>query len=120
MINQKERQWAAASYLGPMSLLILIAERDRWYVAHHARRATILFLVSIIVWVISSIRWLEYLVLAMMIAGFLSALMGEEFKLPILSEVADNRLDKKQFERYWSRMTQWMKSIIKAHSEPKK
>lgn len=97
----REKELAALSYLWVFSLVMLLAKRDSLFIQHHARRGVVLFILSLLLWPVAVLRYGEFVVLALMILGFVSAATGSENNLPILSEIADGTLSKKHFKRYW-------------------
>lgn len=88
---------AAVSYLWILSIIILLVKKDSDYVRFHARQGVVLFGISIVVGIIGIPLWfLFWLVglinLAIFIAvviGFIKALGGERYKLPIVGDLAE-------------------------------
>ena len=82
---QKNKDVAAFSYVWVMSVIVYVARRDSSFVRFHATQAMILFAVSIPVWFIPYIgRYLELLVLAAAVLGFMAAAQGEWKRLPLV------------------------------------
>jgi uncharacterized membrane protein len=98
---KREKEYSALSYLWIFSLFILLAKRDDSFIQHHARRGFVLFVLSILLWLVPVLRYGEFLVLALMIFGFIKAAMGEENTLPVLSEIADGNLRARHIKHYW-------------------
>lgn len=106
MVTQEERgerQFAALSYLWIFSLFILVAKRGNPFIQHHARRGSVLFLLSIVFWFISYLWYAEFLILALAIFGFIQAATGNENDTPVLAEIADGSLKKRDLKSYWSK-----------------
>jgi len=101
-VEKNQNQLAALSYLWIFSLLILLAKRDNPFIQHHARRGTVLFLVSLVLWFVPILQWGEFAILALAIYGFIQASMGDENKTPILSELSDGTLKRADLGRYIS------------------
>lgn len=90
---EKNKDVAAASYLWLLSLVVLYKRRDSPFVQHHAKQATWLFVLSILLWMIPGIgHLLEFFVLAGMIIGFLSAAQGRTHDLPLIGALAKGTL----------------------------
>lgn len=75
-LNHRERQWAALSYVWIFGPVILFAKQGNPYIEHHAKRGLWLFLASIIIWPIPVIYYAEFIVLVLMVLGFISAATG--------------------------------------------
>jgi len=105
-----ERQFAALGYLWIFSLIILAAKRHNAFIQHHARRATVLFILSLLIWWIPYIWYGEFLILALAIFGFIQAAMGRENQTPILSELADGTLKRQDFQLY-------IQKVLRAQAE---
>jgi len=99
--KSNEREIAAFSYLWIFSILILLGKRDNEFIQHHARRASVLFLLSLILWAVPFLRYGEFLILVLMIFGFITAAQGNENSTPILSEFADGALRPMHIKHYW-------------------
>ena len=99
--EKRERELASISYLWIFSLFILLAKRDNDFIQHHARRGFVLFIFSIVFWLVPILNYGEFAVLALAIFGFISAVQGNENTIPILSEIADGTLRIKHLQHYW-------------------
>ncbi len=99
--EKRERELASISYLWIFSVLILIGKRDNEFIQHHARRGVVLFVLSIVFWLVPMLHYGEFAVLALAIFGFISAAQGNENTIPILSEIADGTLRVKHLKHYW-------------------
>ncbi|MFC1732591.1 hypothetical protein ACFL6I_20000 [candidate division KSB1 bacterium] len=99
--NRSERELAAISYLSILSVIVLLSKRDSVFIQHHARRGFVLFLLSILFWAFPALHYGEFLILVLMILGFIKAAIGEENALPVLSEIADGTLRFRHLKHYW-------------------
>jgi uncharacterized membrane protein len=99
--ERDEKELAALSYLWLFSLIILVAKRSNPFIQHHARRATILFLLSLVVWFVPYIQYGEFVILALCVFGFVQASMGNENHTPVLSELADGTLSRRDVRHYF-------------------
>ena len=90
------------SYVWIFSLLILFGKRDSEFIQHHARRGTVLFFLSLIIWALPLLRYGEFLILVICVLGFITAATGNENNLPLLSEISDGTISAKHFKNYWA------------------
>lgn len=111
--RSNEREIAAFSYLWIFSILILLGKRDNEFIQHHARRASVLFLLSLILWAVPFLRYGEFLILVFMVFGFITAAQGNENSTPILSEFADGALRLKHIKYYWQSLKYGIIKIFK-------
>jgi len=80
---------AALSYLWLLSVVMLLVKKDDPFVQFHAKQGVVLFLCSIVLWVIPVVGWLlNMLVTIAVIVGFIMAIQGKEYKLPVVSDLA--------------------------------
>ena len=115
--KSNEREIAAFSYLWIFSILILLGKRDNEFIQHHARRASVLFLLSLILWAVPFLRYGEFLILVLMIFGFITAAQGNENSTPILSEFADGALRPTHIKHYWKVLKYGIIKIFKPRFE---
>lgn len=81
---------AALSYLWILSIVMLLVKKDDDYVKFHARQGLILFIASVIFWFIPVLGWiLNILVVILVIVGFIKALSGERWKMPLIGDLAE-------------------------------
>ena len=88
---------AAISYLWILSIIILLVKKDSDYVKFHARQGVVLFAASVIISIVSFIipflfliTWiLQLAILAAVIVGFIQALGGKRYKLPVVGDLAE-------------------------------
>lgn len=86
----EERLMAALSYLWLLSVVILILKKDNPFITFHAKQGLVLFIASIILWLIPLFGWLlEILVIFGILVGLLKALAGEEYRLPLVADLAE-------------------------------
>lgn len=88
---------AAVSYLWILSIVILIVKKDSDYVTFHARQGVVLFGISVVISIISFIipllffvTWILQLgIFIAVVIGFIKALGGERYKLPVVGGLAE-------------------------------
>lgn len=80
---------AALSYVWIISVVMLVIKKDDEFVKFHAKQGLILFIASFI-GVIPVIGWFIWAVIVvLMIIGFIKALGGERYKIPVLGDLAE-------------------------------
>ena len=99
--ERNEKELAALGYLWIFGLIILIGKRGSPFIQHHARRGTVLFVLSLALWPIAILRYGEFVVLALALFGFIQAATGNENHTPILSEIADGSFGKRDLRHYY-------------------
>lgn len=88
---------AAISYLWILSVIILFVKKDDDYVTFHAKQGTVLFAVSVVLWILGLILFfllpllgiLNLAVLVAVIVGFIQALSGKRYKMPVVGDLAE-------------------------------
>lgn len=87
---------AAISYLWILSIIILLVKKDSDYVKFHARQGVVLFAVSVILSIanfipfVIFISWIgNLIILVAVIVGFIQALGGNRYKLPVVGDLAE-------------------------------
>ena len=81
---------AAVSYLWLLSVVVLFIKKGDSYVTFHAKQGLVLFIDTVIFTIIPILGWLMNLVVfIMIIVGFIKALSGEKYKLPIVADIAE-------------------------------
>ncbi|MFA6553485.1 MAG: hypothetical protein WCT27_03580 [Patescibacteria group bacterium] len=86
---QDSNLMAALSYVWVLSIIMLILKKDDEFVKFHAKQGLILFLFSF-VGVIPFIGWAVWIVVVIaMVFGFIKALSGERFKVPLVGDLAE-------------------------------
>lgn len=89
----KNKDVAAISYLWILSVVVLYARRDSPFIQYHAKQGAWLFLLSIPTWLIPGVgQYLEFIILAGMIIGFLNAAQGRYHDVPIIGALAKGTL----------------------------
>jgi len=87
--NSDSNLMAALSYVWILSVVMLIIKKDDEFVKFHARQGLILFIVSFI-GVIPVIGWFIWLIVVVFeIIGFIKALSGERYKVPVVGDIAE-------------------------------
>lgn len=89
-INQNKLA-AAGSYFWCFSVVFLFARRDSQFVQFHAKQALLLFVLSVVFWLIPYLYILNILVFAAMAVGFITASQGEYYSIPIISGLIRNK-----------------------------
>jgi len=88
--SQENKLLAAISYLWILSIIILLVKKDSKLVQFHAKQGFILFVASVIFWFIPILGWiLNLVVLVLVVVGFIKALSGEYWKVPLVSSLAE-------------------------------
>lgn len=88
---------AAVSYLWILSIIILIVKKDDDYVTFHARQGTVLFGVSVILWIIGIplffllplIGLINLVIFVAIVIGFIQAISGKRYKMPVVGDLAE-------------------------------
>lgn len=91
---QDDKVYAALSYMWILVLIPLLTKRDRPFVHFHARQGFVLFLGEFIIFIVSMIPVLGWIVgfvgwiLAGIVSvlGILAALSGREWQIPVISD----------------------------------
>lgn len=93
----QNRLVAALAWLWVLSAIILLVKKDSPFVQFHARQGFVVFLLSIVLWILFGIigpfAWplqqlLKFAVFLMIVAGFIQALRGRWWTLPVLGSLA--------------------------------
>lgn len=98
---EENRQLAALSYLWVFSVIVLLARRESPFARWHARQAAVLFFISIAVWFLPLARYMELVLLAFMVVGFIEAAMGNIYRLPLIGLIAEGRLRWTDVQKGW-------------------
>jgi fumarate reductase subunit D len=97
---------AALSYAWILSVFVYFWKKESPFVRFHAKQGIVLFILSILVWLIPFVgRFLELLILALMVLGFLGAAQGQWKELPIIGDMASGR---------WSHVRQSWKDVVQS------
>lgn len=103
---QENKDIAALGYVWILSVFVYFWKKDSPFVRFHAKQGIVLFILSILLWVVPVAgRFLELLVLALMVLGFLGAAQGQWKDLPIIGDIASGR---------WSHVRQSWKDIVQS------
>lgn len=95
-MSSERKIWAALSYLWLLSILVLIFKKGDSFVAFHAKQGLVLFLISVVLTLVPAPFWLlgifwqllQVGVIILLIWGILKALSGEQYKLPLVGDLA--------------------------------
>lgn len=87
--NSDSNLMAALSYVWVLSIVMLFIKKDDEFVKFHAKQGLILFIASF-VGVIPFFGWFIWLIVVVLdIVGFIKALSGEKFKIPVVGDLAE-------------------------------
>ena len=92
---------AAMGYVWIFSIIILLARRESPFIQLHARQGLVLFLMSLVLWPLEITRYLEFVVLALALLGFIQAATGKEYRIPVIADIAEGKIGIKDLKRYW-------------------
>lgn len=96
---QENKDLAAFSYLWVMSVFVYLAKKDSAFVRFHALQGITLFALSVVVWFVPFVgRFLELIVLALAVIGFIGAVQGQWKELPVIGAFAHGKGWKKSRE----------------------
>lgn len=85
---------AAFSYIWIMSVIIFASRRDSKFVQYHSKQGIILFLLSVITYLIPwAGKFLAMLVVAGMLLGFINAAQGRYADVPIVGDLSRGKLN---------------------------
>jgi uncharacterized membrane protein len=92
--GQDSNLMAALSYVWVLSVVMLVIKKDDEFVKFHAKQGTVLFVASVISWILALIVWilgpiLGIVILIGCIIGFIKAISGEKYKLPVVGDLAE-------------------------------
>jgi uncharacterized membrane protein len=87
----------AISYIGIIAVVMLLVKKDSEYVQFHAKQGTVLFIGEVILGIVGTFIWVLFFVWGLVwlvfllasIIGFIKALSGEKYKLPVVGDLAD-------------------------------
>jgi len=97
---EENKDMAALSYAWILSLVVFVTRRNSPFVRFHAKQGIILFILSIVFWMIPYVgRLLELVVLAFCAFGFIAAAQGQWKDLPFIGAMA--RGDWKTLRNTW-------------------
>jgi len=103
---ERNKDVAAMSYLWILSVVVMYARKDSPFIQYHAKQGLWLFLISIPVWIIPGIgHYLEFIVLAGMIIGFLNAAQGKMHDVPVIGDLAKGTLTLRDI---WRKVVGWV------------
>lgn len=98
---QKNKDVAALSYLWLFSIIVLLSRRDSPFVRLHAKQGTVLFILSLVLWPFPILHYGEFLLLALMVLGFIEAVTGNPYEIPVIANIAEGRLRLHHFKKAW-------------------
>ena len=88
---------AAISYIGVISVIVLLVKKDSDFVQFHAKQGTVLFIAEVVwmvitmfLWFLLFVSWIVWLVfLAATVIGFIKAYSGDRYKMPVIGDLAE-------------------------------
>lgn len=82
---------AALSYIGLLSVVMLLVKKEDKFVQFHAKQGVVLFIGNILAMVIPVLGWMliNPIVIIVEIVGFIMAIQGKEYKLPVIGDLAE-------------------------------
>lgn len=88
---------AALSYVSVLAVVMLLVKKDSDYVKFHAKQGVVLFAGEVIYWFVSYFTWFLFFIwwivglvlLIVSIIGFIKALSGERYRIPVVADLAD-------------------------------
>ncbi|MEK7591635.1 MAG: hypothetical protein AAB489_05540 [Patescibacteria group bacterium] len=96
---EENKDIAAFSYLWVMSVVVWFLKKDSPFVRFHSRQAIVLFVLSVIIWIIPVefvSRLLEIVILAGMVIGFLNAAQGQRKDIPLVGPFSRGEMGLRQ------------------------
>ncbi|MBU0598210.1 DUF4870 domain-containing protein [Patescibacteria group bacterium] len=86
--NSDSNLMGALAYVWILSVVMLVIKKDDEFVKFHAKQGLILFIVSWI-GIVPVIGWIiDVVVVLFIIIGFIKALSGEKYKIPLVGDLA--------------------------------
>lgn len=110
---EKNKDLAALSYLWLFSLIVLLARRDSPFIQLHARQGATLFLLSIALWPWELTRYGEFVVLALIVLGFVQAVQGKAYRIPFIADLAEGKVRRTHFKKAWHVLKHTAIKIVK-------
>ena len=98
---QDNKDFAAMGYVWIFSIIILLARRESPFIQLHARQGLVLFIISLVLWPLQITRYLEFVVLALALLGFIQAAIGNEYRIPVIADIAEGKIRFKDLKKYW-------------------
>lgn len=92
VMSQDDKLMGALSYLWILSVVMLLVKKDSPFVKFHATQGLVLFIIAVIcgaLWFIPVLGPILNLgVIVLIIVGFLKALSGEQWEMPVIGMLA--------------------------------
>ena len=81
--------WAAISYIGILSIIVLLAKKDSDFAQFHAKQGFVLFIAMVILGFIPVVGWLLNIAnLVLLVMGLINAVQGKRTELPLYGQLA--------------------------------
>lgn len=87
-MSSDSKLMAAFSYVWIISVVMLFIKKNDPFVRFHAQQGTVLFLISFVAW-IPILWWLWFFIIILDLIGFLKALAGEKFRMPVVADIGE-------------------------------
>lgn len=80
---------AALSYFPPVSVIMLLLKKNDSFVIFHAKQGVIV-MIGMVAYVVPFFGWfVGFVVFLAGVAGFIKALQGERYKLPVIYQLSE-------------------------------
>ncbi len=90
---RKNKDMAAVGYLWILSIPIYMTRKDSPFIQHHSKQGIVLTLLSIPLWFIPVVgHLLELIVLMGMVMGFVNAMQGHYYDVPVVGALAKGEI----------------------------
>lgn len=97
--QSRKKDMAAFGYLWIFSIVVVSTHKQDEFVAFHASQGVVLFMLSVLFLLLPGIGfYLNVIVLLLTVAGFIMAMNGEKYKLPVVGYFASAH---KTFEQWY-------------------
>lgn len=85
---EENKIWAAISYIGILSIVVLLVKKDSAFAKFHAKQGAVLFVAGFLS-AIPVVGWaVGIVVLILAVMGIINAASGKMWKLPVLGDLA--------------------------------
>jgi len=121
LITQREKEFAALSYVWVFAVFIYFSsEAKSNYVKYHARQGIVLFVLSIIFFLLPGyLSYLNVLVVFLMIFCIIEAVMGSWYQLPLIGDWIQGIFKKQHFYLFYDIFNN-VKKLLQKKTEKEK
>lgn len=120
---EKNKETAAAAYTLLFAPILLITRRDSSFIAFHAKQGLVLGVLFLLLWwlgdFISLFRYSTVFILFAGVIGFLQAIGGHKYAIPVVSEIIENGFSPVKIAKSFGKIFAFLKTIL-GGSVPKK